>query len=37
MLARRLHRLAGDSTEAERAFWQSEMRACVEHWSAAGG
>ena len=34
---RRLHRLAGDSTEAECAFWQSEMRACVEHWSAAGG
>ena len=37
LLARRLHRLAGGSTEAERAFWQSEMRACVEHWSAPGG
>jgi hypothetical protein len=36
LLARRLDRLAGDSEEAKYAFWQSEMKACVQHWSAAG-
>jgi hypothetical protein len=35
VLARRLDRLHGDSAEAEYAFWQSEVRAYVEHWSAA--
>lgn len=35
-LARRLGRLDSEGTEAESAFWESEMRACSEQWSATG-
>jgi hypothetical protein len=34
--ARSIDRLDGYGAEAERMFWQSEMNACVKHWSAAG-
>jgi hypothetical protein len=33
--ARSIGRLDGDSAEAERTFWRSEMDACVKYWSAA--
>ena len=34
-LARTLGRLTADGADADYAFWQAEMRAMVEHWSAA--